>query len=168
MESSWTRDQVHASCVARQILIQCTTREVLEIFSSWRQLCSVTEINYEKRVHHLIPEWNVSIHFKIYDLGGNFNDEPQVTPRLEFMTFWFFKKIEVKMNILLVQTRVKVKDTGANKEVGVMSEPWENNFRPTVFWNVAPSHHSHGFCVCFRWLLLFRPPASGAHGLYGL
>ena len=57
VESSWTRDQTHAPCVARQILIQCTTREVLETFSRcWRQLCSATEISYEKRVHHLIPE----------------------------------------------------------------------------------------------------------------
>ena len=156
-------------CMARQILIQCITREVLETFSScWRQLCSVTEISCEKRVHHLIPEWNVSIHLKTYDLGGNFNDEPQVTLGLEFMTFWFCKKIEVKMNILLVQTEVKAKDTGANTEVGVMTEPWENNFGSTVFWNVVPSRHSRGFCVCFRRLLLFRPRASGAHGLYRL
>ena len=28
VRSSWTRDQTHVSCIGRQILIHCTTREV--------------------------------------------------------------------------------------------------------------------------------------------
>ena len=32
MGSSWTRDQTHVPCIGRQILIYCTTREVLALF----------------------------------------------------------------------------------------------------------------------------------------
>ena len=34
-ESSWTRDQTHAPCTGRQILIHCTTREDLEFFKKY-------------------------------------------------------------------------------------------------------------------------------------
>ena len=32
LESSQTRDQAHVACIGRQILIHCTTREVLDSF----------------------------------------------------------------------------------------------------------------------------------------
>ena len=31
VESSWTRDRTHFACIGKQILIHCTTREVLDV-----------------------------------------------------------------------------------------------------------------------------------------
>ena len=37
VESSWTRDQTHISCISRQIPIYCVTREVLGKSFDWNQ-----------------------------------------------------------------------------------------------------------------------------------
>ena len=46
IESSWTRDQSCVSCIGRQILIHCTTREVLGVVfigKIWGESCRVCD-----------------------------------------------------------------------------------------------------------------------------